>query len=56
MILIDESLKNNSHNEMNKLVLRLKIPKDKIFQTSQDCKEHDSSILKRRRLAKVKLN
>jgi hypothetical protein len=26
------------HNEKN-LVLRLKIPKDKIFQTSQDCKE-----------------
>jgi len=39
----DESLTNNRHNEMKKLVLRLKIPKDKIFQTSQDCKEHDSS-------------
>lgn len=39
----DESLTNNSHDEMKKLVLRLKIPKDKIFQTSQDCKEHDSS-------------
>jgi len=39
---IDETLKDDSHNE-KKLVLRFKIPKGKIFQTSQDCKELPSS-------------
>jgi hypothetical protein len=39
---IDETLKDNSHNE-KKLVLRFKIPKGKIFQTSQDCKEPSTS-------------
>ncbi|RHN43992.1 putative transcription factor C2H2 family [Medicago truncatula] len=39
---IDETLKDNCHNE-KKLALRFKIPKGKIFQTSQDCKEPPTS-------------
>jgi len=56
---IDGTLKDNSHNEKN-LVLRFKIPKGKIFQTSQHKIARNLlpliMVLKRRRLMKMLLN